>query len=330
MNISRQLLSKTGTMLFSTSKSMFLSSFNQFDLTILSKVDNYPLTATVFEPNKSSICAVISMATGVNRKYYYSFAQYLCEQHQILTVCYDYRGVGDSKTNSNQPPRGADWNIVDWARKDCASILSYCLDKYSSHDVVTVGHSFGGNIHALMYSEINRRIKRVLTISSTNSYLGYHKKNLEFLMTLFLLYVFREFSAFFYNYYAIKTVFKRGENMPTNIIRQWAHFCKHKQCFVDKQGNLLFPEAYESLQCPILAISFENDRFYKREAFQQFHEQFPNCKITYRHYKEKYRYGHFNFFRKSKIDQQLWNECAQFLKDGTIPPEEEIPQIKSK
>ncbi|CAF1289152.1 unnamed protein product [Didymodactylos carnosus] len=295
------------------------TTINQYDLTIPAKTDNFPLSATVFEPsdqNATRISAVLSSATGVKRQFYSHFAQYLSEQHQIRTICYDYRGIGRST-----PPKGTEWNLIDWIQKDCAGVLEYTLQKYPQDQLVTIGHSVGAHVHAMMYPELNKQVQRVLSVAGSNAYLLWRKKlNLTFLMTLLMFYVLREPLIYFYDYFPTKQLFNVMEDLPKNVVRQWAYFMRRQKYFVDKNDVPLFPEGYESLQCPLLAISFENDEYSTKRSF---HEPFVNCQLIQRHYTRQYQFGHLKFFSSKASKSRLWQECAEFLKTGQIPPMEE-------
>ncbi|CAF3179102.1 unnamed protein product [Rotaria socialis] len=280
-------------------------------ITIPALIDSYPIEATVFEPkspSSDSICVVISEATGSRRQFYFPFAQYLSEQHNLHVVTYDYRGIHERKPTQ--------WNLVEhWARRDCAGVLSYCLDKYN--EVVHVGHSLGGNMHALLPSPINEKISRTILVSATNSYLMYHKWNLAFLLTCSSLYILREPLCRFYGYYPARTVFRAGVDMPSNIIRQWARWALNRQCFVDENGQV-FTDGFQSLKCPILAVNFADDEFYTRQAFDKFTGQFHQSSNIQTWHLPKG--GHFSFF-KEKQSLELWNEIVRFIKyaDTKLP-----------
>ncbi|CAF0892216.1 unnamed protein product [Adineta steineri] len=281
---------------------------NSSNITIPALIDSYPIEATIFEPppsssSSNSICVVISEATANRRQFYFPFAKYLSEQHNLHVITYDYRGVHVRKPT--------EWTLVEhWARRDCAGVLSYCFEKYNQ--IVHIGHSLGGNMHALLPPSINEKISRILLISSANSYLMYHKWNLSFPKTCFLLYVIREPLHWLYGYYPIRTVFRTGVDMPTNIIREWARWSLYRQCFVDNHGQML-TDGFNSVKCPILAINFADDEFYTRQAFDIFTKQFnQSSNIQTKHLPKG---GHFNFFKENQ-SLELWQEAVQFIKYG--------------
>jgi predicted alpha/beta hydrolase len=281
---------------------------NASTITIPALVDSHPIEATHFAPSSPSspgkgTCVVISQATGNRRQFYSSWAEYLSKQHDLHVLTYDYRG-----THVRKP---TEWTLVEhWARRDCAGILSHCFENYDQ--VVHVGHSLGGNLHALLPPAINQRISRILLVSAASSYLMYHKWNPAFLRTLLSLYVIREPLIWAYGYYPMRTVLRSGVDMPRGIIRQWARWTRHRECFVDDQGRLL-TDGFNSVRCPILAVNFADDEFYTQQAFNRFTDQFQQSSNVQRWHLPKG--GHFNFF-KEKHAAALWKDIVPFLKSG--------------
>jgi predicted alpha/beta hydrolase len=280
---------------------------NSSTITIPALVDSHPIEATLFEPPSSSssnsICVVISEATGSRRQFYFPFAQYLSENHNFHVIIYDYRGTNVRKLT--------EWTLVEhWARRDCAGVLSYGLKNYNQ--VVHIGHSLGGNMHALLPPFINEQISRILLLSSTNSYLMYHKWNPTFFTTLFLLHIIREPLIWLYGYYPMRRLFRTGIDMPKNIIRQWARWSLYRQCFVDDHGQML-TDGFNSVKCPVLAINFADDEFYTRQAFDVFTKQFHHSSNLQTWHLPKG--GHFKFFKETQ-SFELWNDVARFLKHG--------------
>ena len=60
-------------------------------------VDGYPLHARIWrQPEAAAPVVIINPATSVLSRYYSRFASYL-HGHGFHVVCYDYRGIGDSR-----------------------------------------------------------------------------------------------------------------------------------------------------------------------------------------------------------------------------------------
>lgn len=112
----------------------------------------------------------------------------------------------------------------------------------------------------------------------------------------------------------MRTLLRTGVDLPKNIIRQWARWSFHRQCFVDDQGQLM-TEGFKSVRYPIVTLHFDDDEFYTREAFDRFSDQFTHSSNVQRWHLP--RGGHFKFF-KEKHSRHLWADVIPYLKDGTI------------
>lgn len=278
------------------------------DLTIPALIDSHPIATTLFSSASSAkkpIAVVISQATGSRREFYFPFADYLSGEHDLDVFTYDYRGTHERKPT--------DWTLVEhWARRDSAGVLTHCFDKYEH--VVHLGHSLGGNLLALLPPSINQRISRALLIATANSYLMYHKWNRRFITTCLALHVIREPLVRFYGYYPMRTFFRTGVDLPKNIVRQWARWSLHRQCFVDDQGESI-TEGFTSVRCPVVTIHFEDDEFYTRQAFDRFTDSFQHSSHLQRWHLP--RGGHFNFFKET-LSRDLWSDVVPYLKGGTM------------
>lgn len=287
----------------------FGSTFeNATILQIPSLIDNFPIDATLFHGKSSSkkkTCVIVSSATGSRRQFYFPWAEFLSTKHDLDVLTYDYRG-----THVRQ---STDWTLVEhWARRDCAGIISYCAKHYD--EICYVGHSLGGNILSVLPPSINELLDRVLLISAANSYFMYRKWNKGMLGTILSLHLLREPLILFFGYFPIRTVFRSGVDMPKGIARQWARWVRFADCFVDEQGKM-YREGFDSVRCPILALNFNDDQFYKRIAFERFTRQFLNATTLETWHLPKG--GHFHFFKESQ-PSTLWNDVAEYCKTGRI------------
>jgi len=313
-------------------------NITQQEIIVPAKDDQFPLRATLFKPKASSndaaakIFCVISSATGVKRSFYFPYATFLCEQYGFTAICFDYRGIGDSKPSKTPVDVKAD--IVDWCRRDVAGVFEWVFSNYPEYTVVNVGHSVGAHALAIMYPEINTKIARVLTISANLPYLRNFKWNSTYLLTLFTFYLARPLFIAYYGFFPAGTLFGIMEDLPSDIAKQWAWWMKHKDYFVTYgKSKLLHPEGFQSLKAPILSLSFDNDNIATEKQFDDFHRRFINSdQISRQHYKE-YKCGHMNFFRKPNMDKpsnhmKLWGQTAQFLLNGAMPADNQLPPSK--
>ncbi|MGH8444331.1 MAG: alpha/beta fold hydrolase, partial [Solimonas sp.] len=89
--------------------------------------DGHLLATTLFEPEGMPLAAVqINGATGVPRRYYRAYARHLAAQGYAV-LCYDYRGIGDSRWHGAQPQQ---MRMRWWGERDLASMLQWLKARY--------------------------------------------------------------------------------------------------------------------------------------------------------------------------------------------------------
>jgi predicted alpha/beta hydrolase len=103
-----------------------------------------------------------------------------------------------------------------------------------------------------------------------------------------------------------------GVDIPSDVIRQWARWTLHRQCFVDDKGQML-TDGFNSVKCPILALNFADDKYFIRQAFDAFTKQFHQSSNIQTWHLSKG--GHLNFFKESQ-SVELWKDIVPFLKYG--------------
>ena len=82
--------------------------------------DGFELAGTLYEPDRLLGAVMMAPATGIKKRFYHSFAQYLVN-HGYGVICYDNRGIGDS-INENINNIGA--SLVNWGRLDMSAVLN--------------------------------------------------------------------------------------------------------------------------------------------------------------------------------------------------------------
>ena len=117
--------------------------------------DGRLLAANWFEPEGPvRAVAVVSAATAVSRGFYRGFAQWLAGRGYAV-LCYDYRGIGDSRDG---PVRQERARLRDWARLDMGAALHAAQRRRLTEQqqqgcelgLLLIGHSFGGNAIGLV------------------------------------------------------------------------------------------------------------------------------------------------------------------------------------
>src|SRR5918999_3011041 len=130
------------------------------DLTIPA-TDAFPLAATEFgDPARAERVVLVAPATGVKRKLYRPFAEFLAGEG-FAVVTWDWRGTGDSRPASL---RGFDATMRDWGERDLAGIIEWATVRYPTARLTAVGHSYGGQSIGL--APHRDRVRALVTVGA--------------------------------------------------------------------------------------------------------------------------------------------------------------------
>jgi len=279
--------------------------------TTIPATDGYLLAATVFEPEGGSTetrTVVIAPATGVKRRYYERFAEFLSEQG-LRAVTFDYRGIGDSLRENVRRQAG---NMRDWGEKDLAGVLNHVAERFPKSRLVLVGHSAGGQLLGLTGS--NRQVGAMLAVGAQSGYWRHWNAPRKFLMASIWYGLVPVFTELF-SYFPMRML-KMGENLPAGVALEWARWCRNPQFFVDEHKQPL-RGYFEGLRIPIRAYSFEDDTFAPRRAVDALMGFYKDALVDRVHLKPSElstkAVGHFGFFRE-KFRDSLWQQSAEWLR----------------
>lgn len=257
--------------------------------------ENQALIATEFVPSiPNERVILINSALGIKQKFYYDFAEMLCEAgYHVYT--YDYSGIGLSKSNKSLKGDTTMWR--DWGQRDFTAIANFLKEKHKGQKMFLIGNSYGGN--CLGMSQSSQYFSAFVTVGSQHGYWRLFWKNKQ--PTLFLLwYVLIPVLANLYGYLPSKLL-GLGEELPKGVALEWAKVCRNR--------NWLFPyleereNFYPTIRQPILAISIEDDFYAPQKAVDKLHfEVYQNAQIDRKHILLNevggQAVGHFGFFRK--------------------------------
>ena len=177
-------------------------------------VDGYPLHARIWRQSEAAApVVIINPATSVLSRYYSRFASYL-HSHGFHVVCYDYRGIGDSRP---QQLRHFQANWLDWGGQDFEGVLRYVIGAFPDSPIQLVAHSVGGLLVGLAPS--SHRIERVFAMGSQFAYWPDYAANRRVPMYLRWHIVMPIITALF-GYFPGKRL---GwlEDTPTGIVQDW-------------------------------------------------------------------------------------------------------------
>ena len=271
--------------------------------------DGFQLGASEFVPVSSNgIGIIINGATGVLRKYYQAFSEYLCEQG-FTVLSYDFRGIGESQVRTEESPPA---NMVHWGQRDMDDVMHYFKAQYPKLTIKGIGHSIGGQLLGLMPD--NNRYDSFLNIASQHAYWkNWSIKNRTKSGLLFFI-LLPLFSKLFNG---LPGWVLGSEPLNKHTAADWGRFGR-KAHYRDHKGNVL-KEGFESYQGSMRFYSIADDlNFAPEKGVKSLQGLFKNASSDHvsihpKEYGMK-RIEHFGFFQK-KMNKKAWAECADWLAD---------------
>lgn len=254
-----------------------------------------------FEAKQGNKILLISPATGVKKRLYTQFAQYM-QQNGYSVMTWDWSGIGD---NLHGDLKESQIEMRDWAEKDLNSVIEYCQQQLSGQRLYLLGHSFGGQALGLV-NKIDA-IEAICTVATQHGYWKNWPKAQQAKLAGLWFVMIPSLSALF-GYFPSKKI-GLGENLPKGVALQWAKWGRHPQYINDYAGHRSMTQA-------MLAYSIEDDFFAPQTAVHALHREYQNCAVQYRHVKpaelNMRSIGHFGFFQKEQC-KPLWQEIVEFF-----------------
>jgi predicted alpha/beta hydrolase len=284
----------------------------------LTATDGYPIAATCFEspgsrPPSSPTVVVLMSATGVRRRHYRRFAAYLAERG-IVTVTFDYRGIGDS---TKGPVETRLMAMLDWGTKDAAGVIAWARRTYAPKRLVVVGHSAGGQLVGVTPN--HDLVDGLLGVAAQSGYWRLWPARDRYLMAL-LWYIGIPGATALLPYFPSRW-FGAGENLPRGIARQWARWCRSRH-YILSDGEKT-AEQFAAYRGRIRAYLFSDDRTAPPAAVRallSFYTHAPREVVCCRPVDVAAdRIGHFGFFRE-QFRATLWDDAVAWIIDPDAPP----------
>lgn len=274
---------------------------------VIPATDGYQLAATLFKANDEKISAsnvvVINSATGVPRKFYRSFAQFL-QEHGYTVVTYDYRGIAGS---APKRLRGFEARIRDWALRDMQGVVGWVSNTLQPSKLIMIGHSVGGQVAGML--EDGHKIDAMVTISAQSGYWSLQGGN-EPLKVRFMVTIAIPLLTTIYGYLPWSK-FLPGEDLPKGVALEWAGWCRHPEYLL---GDSTLPlERYANFKAPILAYSIDDDDWGTARSVDAMMKAYPN--VERRHIVPAEfgveKLGHMGYFRAKS--SALWEDALEWL-----------------
>lgn len=268
--------------------------------------DNFQLAGTLYESAPSRQVVIINTGTGILRRYYDGFAQYLCE-NGFTVVTYDYRGIGGSKPQSL---RGLAVTMHEWGQKDIASVIDWAQQRLRPTKLFMIGHSAGGQLVGLAAN--NHLVDAMVFVAAQSGYWGHwpRPQRWAYAGLWHLMPLIAEVCGYLPSKYL-----GLGEDLPAGVAGEWAKWCRHPD-YLFGYRDFLDLSNYASVAAPILAYSFADDAYAPKPAVDALLRNYSQARIVRQHVFPASinvkSIGHFGFFRKTGRDP-LWRETVEWL-----------------
>jgi predicted alpha/beta hydrolase len=267
--------------------------------------DGVPIAMRTFEPSRMPLAvAILAPAMGAKQAFYALFAAWLAEQG-VLAVTFDYRGMGESK--SEEAERAT---ILDWATLDCAAVLAHVRTAHPDLPVFWLGHSVGAQIFGLIPG--HERVTAMLSIAAGSGYSGYLTRPLRYAAPIM--------------WRAIMPMSVRGLNVagklgqvfvdsPRGVSYQWRAWCSHPR-YLGSVNSLATTVAQSVV--PITALSFADDEMMTLAGTKALFALYESSTVEVKRIEPREfglsRIGHFGFFRAS-MQATLWRWALAWLEE---------------
>lgn len=269
--------------------------------------DDFELAGTLYQPDSVKAAIMIAPATGIRRRVYNSFASFLADNGYGV-ICFDNRGIGDSKNgsiNANNP------SLVNWGALDMPAVLETLQLNFPNQTYHLVGHSAGGQLVGLMHNAAE--ITSMFNFAASSGSL----RNMN--------YPFKFKASFFLNVYIPlnNLLFGKtnsqwvgmGEPLPKKVASQWTKWCNGSGYVATDFGKDIKAHHYDSLSLPSLWLHAIDDGIANYENVQDMVRVYPKSKaevITLKPVDWGYKdIGHMKFFSSKK--KELWKYALDWL-----------------
>lgn len=234
--------------------------------------------AALFAPVRGEPARAIVVCTpamGVPARFYEPLAQALAERG-LAAVIAELRGIGSSSVRVR---RGVDFGYHELALRDLPAVVAAAQAAHPQTPLFVLGHSLGGQVSALYASAHAEKVRGLILVAAGSPFFrnwGF-PSNLGVLVGTQLM---RGISSVLGYYPGRKFGF--GGTEARRLIREWSSFAL--------RGRLQLTDSPHDVEArlgaftrPLLALSFDDDRFAPKAAMDHLVAKMPRAELTRRH-----------------------------------------------
>lgn len=283
---------------------------NTFESLTITCKDGYSLSGRFYAASatqKKNYPVLICPATGITQNFYHAFAEWLITQgYEVLS--FDFRGIGRSL---HGPLSQSEASIVDWGKLDIPAAIETLLYKTRADQVILVGHSAGGQLLGIVPN--HEKVAKVVAVSGSTGHVKGLKGRTKLLASVMFNVLFP--LARITKGYAPTQAIGMGENLPKDVAKQWAQFCRKPGYVINAIGKSVFEDYHTQISCPITVLWSSDDEIATEANVKDLLRLYPNADTQMIELKPKsYGHktiGHMLMFKKSH--QNLWSVIGKEL-----------------
>jgi predicted alpha/beta hydrolase len=270
--------------------------------------DGFPLGATLVGPtDPAARLVVIAGATGVRRRFYARFAEWLAARG-LRVLTFDYRGIGDSRPASL---RGFDATMRDWGTCDLEGVLRWATEASGGRAIGFVGHSVGGQL--LGQAPSNGLVDRAWFVAAQHGWFR-HWPVRSWPGLAGLWYLALPALTHSLGYFPAPWL-RLGEPLPKGVALMWAAWCTRRHAMPGEPDDPLRAR-FAQVTANIHSVSFDDDPIAPRAAADALLAFYPSARASRGHVAPadigRDRVGHFGYFREETAGA-MWPEAAAHL-----------------
>ncbi|HEX2834426.1 MAG TPA: alpha/beta fold hydrolase [Thermoanaerobaculia bacterium] len=275
------------------------------ELTVTAR-DGYALAARLLLPDEPPARAlVLNPALGVPKEFYRRFAERATELGYAVLL-YDYRGIAGSRRGSL---RGFDATFRDYGILDIAAAIESLAARFPNLPKHALGHSAGGQLLGLAHN--HGQLERVIMVACSTGTIPLMPRPFRYLAR-FMMHVFIPLTTALLGYAPAKAV-RWGEDLPREVAREWADWCKAERYLASYFGRTITRHWYDEVRIPILAVGITDDPIANRRSIPALLSIYANAPKEVRWLQPSdagaKQLGHLGFFTSK--GRALWDDVLR-------------------
>lgn len=276
--------------------------------------DSYPITGTVYTPESPKAAVMICPATGIKRRFYDSFATYLCNAGYAV-ITFDNRGIGESLTGDLKECSAT---IRDWGYLDMPCILDNLMSLFPNTSYHVIGHSAGGQLVGLMHNW--KHIHSMFNFACSSGQLK-NMSTKDRLLGLFFLNIFAPISNSVFGFTHAEWL-GMGEPLPKGVAKEWKTWCNGQGYVETDFGKNITQHWYSDIDFPSYWLNATDDYIANDANVDDMTRVFSQLKPRRLTLKpEDFDFndiGHMKFF--SRQCESLWPLATDWLEEHCPKP----------